>query len=563
MPQSSVSIPIEADVQIAGSKLSVEIEEIDIKQHVDSHHDCSVRVRLGLLATDDEFADVSRMTGWLGQELSLTIQPAGGRGPDQEHLKFVGILVNVETINDIDGTNQLVFHASSPTIAADGARIIRDFKNMSPDKAAQNTMRSYKITVGSCDSFGKSEDSILQYEETDFEFIKRMTSSNGAFSFYDGEEFRIIKKPLGADVDLTFREDLASFSVALGTAPMRYEAGTYDYLQSKPFQAKQDKGSGSPSGEFGKSIRASGDMFPQQHGFLLKASHATDQSSLSTSVKGAVDRSIGRMVKCTGVSSRLGVKLGHSIRVSSAGIYNGVYMVMAVRHKLEAGGYSNEFECVPVDMAYPTLISKRAFMDFLVVGRVTDVEDPEQLGRVQVKFQWLGEKIAPIWARLAVPHAGPERGWMTLPEIDDEVIVGFDRGNPAHPVILGFLYHSAAKPPAESTAKPPEVRVFTTKGGNKILFSDEQGGENILITTKDGANSLLLTMDGPKINVESKGDIKIKGKTITLEADNNIEVKAGGDFKVDAKMNLQTKAGVNYQAEGAMVKIKGNIINLN
>ena len=73
----------------------------------------------------------------------------------------------------------------------------------------------------------------------------------------------------------------------------------------------------------------------------------------------------------------------------------------------------------------------------VVVGLVTNNQDPDKLGRVKVRFPWLGDSDESAWARLATPMAGKDRGLYFLPEVDDEVLVVFEHGDLRFPYILG------------------------------------------------------------------------------------------------------------------------------
>jgi len=107
------------------------------------------------------------------------------------------------------------------------------------------------------------------------------------------------------------------------------------------------------------------------------------------------------------------------------------------------------------------------------------------LGRIKVKFPWL-ESEETIWIRLLTPHAGQDRGWYAIPEIGDEVLVGYEFGNPRYPVALGALYNKDSAPPATAGTSENNIKLFRTKGGNQIEINDESGAEAISITTKDG-----------------------------------------------------------------------------
>src|SRR6516162_486840 len=88
----------------------------------------------------------------------------------------------------------------------------------------------------------------------------------------------------------------------------------------------------------------------------------------------------------------------------------------------------------------------------LVVGIVTNNKDPDGLGRIKVKFPWLDDKLESWWARLAYPMVGKKMGFFYLPEINDEVLVGFEHGDVRFPYILGSLYNGVDKPPAAGAA---------------------------------------------------------------------------------------------------------------
>ena len=272
------------------------------------------------------------------------------------------------------------------------------------------------------------------------------------------------------------------------------------------------------------------------------------------------------MVKCYGHSIVPKVTVGHCIKVSGLGDFSQQYWVTQVTHVFDkTGKYHNKFECIPLDIAFPTnsaAISTPQTQAQTAV--VVDNADPEGLGRIKVKFPW-NESDQTVWIRFLSPHAGKDRGWYALPEIDDEVLVVFERGNPGYPVALGAFYNKGQTPHADTQASDNNVKMFTTKSGNQIKFTDESGGEKIELSQKDGKNALVLDLSGPSISFESSGgDISLKGNNITIEADSGITLKAGAEGKFEAGSNMTLKASANQTIEGsAKVDVKGGVINLN
>src|SRR5262249_37613419 len=135
--------------------------------------------------------------------------------------------------------------------------------------------------------------------------------------------------------------------------------------------------------------------------------------------------------------------------------FSGAYVVTGATHTYHPdAGYATEFS---VSGHHPTtllgLLKPEPHvtpLNGVVVGVVTDNQDPEGQGRVKVKFPWLSEDHASFWARLAIVGGGPERGVEFLPEINDEALVGFEMGDVHYPYILGGLWNGKDAPPEKS-----------------------------------------------------------------------------------------------------------------
>ena len=192
----------------------------------------------------------------------------------------------------------------------------------------------------------------------------------------------------------------------------------------------------------------------------------------------------------------------------------------------------------------------------VVVGVVTNTQDPDGMGRVKVKFPWLSDEDESNWARVAAPMAGNGRGLYFLPEVDDEVLVAFEHGDARFPYVVGALWNGQDKPPAENDGKN-NVRVIKSRSGHVIRLTDENGKEMIEIIDKSGKNSISINTSKNTVTIKSDGDIVLsasQGK-IKLEAQ-EVEVKSSGNAKVEAGGNLDLKAS-------AQTNVKGATINLN
>lgn len=165
---------------------------------------------------------------------------------------------------------------------------------------------------------------------------------------------------------------------------------------------------------------------------------------------------------------------------------------------------------------------------------VTSVDDPEQEGRVKVQFPWFDPGMDSDWCRVAQIYAGKGYGAFWVPEIDDEVIVGFVQGDMRFPIVLGGLYNGVDKPPTHRDSSTDQ-KMFQTKAGHILLFDDTSGQERVQLTTKGGHE---VTMDdaGQSVTVETSSGQKITmdASSITIEAKASVTVKGGASVTVDA-----------------------------
>ncbi|MGK7896335.1 MAG: phage baseplate assembly protein V [Xenococcus sp. (in: cyanobacteria)] len=191
----------------------------------------------------------------------------------------------------------------------------------------------------------------------------------------------------------------------------------------------------------------------------------------------------------------------------------------------------------------------------VVVGIVTNNEDPEGLGRVKVQFPWLSDEDESNWVRIATPMAGTERGIYFLPEVDDEVLVVFEHGDLRFPYIIGSLWNGQDKPPVTNDNGKNNLRVIKSRSGHVIRLNDEEGKETIEIIDKTKKNSIVIDTAANSITITADGDITLSAGTIKLEAQ-NIEIKSEADTKVEAS------AGMDLQASSTM-NLQGQTINLN
>jgi uncharacterized protein involved in type VI secretion and phage assembly len=211
----------------------------------------------------------------------------------------------------------------------------------------------------------------------------------------------------------------------------------------------------------------------------------------------------------------------------------------------------------------------------VVVGVVTNNEDPDKLGRVKVKFPWLADTDESHWARQAVLMAGGTRGTFFLPEVDDEVLVAFEHGDVRFPFVLGALWNGVDAPPRDNSDGKNDERVIhsrsghefvfsdadgkehveiKTKAGHQILLDDTSGSEMITIKDKSGNNSIILDSAQNSVAVAGKTKISLKAQEIEIEATSSLTIKSSKlEISADAPATLKSSAILTIK--GSMVKI--------
>lgn len=198
----------------------------------------------------------------------------------------------------------------------------------------------------------------------------------------------------------------------------------------------------------------------------------------------------------------------------------------------------------------------------VVLGVVTNISDSEHLGRVKVRFPWLSDEHESDWIRVLQLGAGGDRGLVLLPEVDDEVLVGFEQGDTRRPYVLGGLYNGVDtapfSPAVDEKAGTVEVRGWRSRSGNELVFTDTKGKEKIELRTKDSKVSFLLDAAKGALTVETAGDVTLTvGGTASISTTKDFTVESTGGAGT-----IKAKKGLTLQSDGDLTLL-GKQIHLN
>lgn len=185
------------------------------------------------------------------------------------------------------------------------------------------------------------------------------------------------------------------------------------------------------------------------------------------------------------------------------------------------------------------------------IAIVRQNRDEDGQGRVKVSYPWHSEPRESHWARLAVPMAGQGRGTYFLPEIGDEVLVAFERGDLRFPYVIGALWNGVDKPPERNADGKNDRRVIRSRKGHMLVFDDGRkaavrlelhDGKRVVldddgIRLEDGkGNRLTIDSRGGAVKLEASGALTLKGASVRIEATGTIDVKASGMLGLNGAM---------------------------
>jgi len=422
---------------------------------------------------------------------------------------------------------------------------------------------------------------MVQYDVTDWDFCVTRAQANGKVCVVDDGKVSILSPDYSQSEKLTlvygatildFDAEIDARHQVNNVSSFAWDAATQDVLEIE---------ANTPE------VQLNGNIAPSELASVieldkleLKDGSNTDDGSLqdwadSKSLFNQLSKITGR-VKFQGVAD---VKPNTTVVLSGVGDrFNGKVYVSGVRHQIADGNWTIDVQfginplwfSEAVDINPLPASGLLSAVQGLQVAIVTQLEsDPKGEYRVLVRMPIVNNDEEGVWARVATLDAGENRGSFFLPEIGDEVIVGFLNGNPNSPIILGMLNSSAKPAPIEATDDNHE-KGFVTRSEMKLVFDDDK---NSIVLETPGGNKITLSEDegGIEIIDENDNSMKLSSDGIVLESPSDITIKATGDVNIEG-MNVSITANAEFVGEGsagakvsssAITEIKGSMVNIN
>ena len=541
--------------------------------------------------TDDQESFIEQ---YIGKRIVISIN-------DDTHT-FVGIITSISFYKNDGLTQEFTVSGQSPAVLLDDKPIAASYYKQTLRDIISECVKGLSSNELSIDNNPNRNDLlfyIVQNNETDFNFIKNLAIRTGEWFFFNGEKLKF--GPItGNSIDVRIGSELFDAKVSAVIKPFLQRMVSYDDFKGTVIKTKDNEPAA--SGLLNILLKGSEQTFSRGPSKPTYAGHQPTAAKLDALLESDSEGRIARMTMFSAKSHMPSIKLGSKIKVHS-GNKTFEYIVVHIQHIISArDSYMNSFQAVPSSIKVPPYTNRSWFP---VCGSqsaiVKENEDKDGLDRVKVKFPWQAENEMSPWIKVQSPYAGEGKGFRFIPEIGEEVIVGFEGNNAERPFVIGAMYSGAGK--SAHSHEGNHIKIFRTASGCRLMMNDKDGSAKLVdkagsYIKLDGTGNITISASGDlKIQIGGKSDIEIgkdsnytvgqkltesigsdKSTTVganedkvvgqnlsiqvaqdlTIQAGQNYTLEAGMDIEETAGMNIKNTGGVEVSVEGGVgVKIKG------
>jgi len=408
---------------------------------------------------------------------------------------------------------------------------------------------------------------IFQHNQTDLGFLRQRAQRIGYECYVDRGKL-IFRKPSAREsaATLTWGDTLLSFYPRMNLAKQVDEViiRGWSVDEQKAVVGRAQQGTLYPQIQEPKDgaswARAFGDSK-----LIIVDRPVSRQAEANTLAEARLNEISGAFVQAEGEALRQpDIRAGKAITLEGLGErFSGTYLVTRARHVYTPQGLKTKFSIkgTGTGLLLEAMHGRNVAAQYpgVVPAVVTNADDPRNLGRVKLQFPWMSEEAESNWTRVVGAGAGPNAGFLIVPEVGDEVLVAFEQGNFQRPYVLGGLWNGqhALPPTAAEGNEKPLVRSWHSRTGHHITVYDNADNKIEIVT--HGGQKLVLDDANQKITITSSSGMALTfddgGGKFSIDG-NQVEIKASGSLKIEAGANIDLEAG-------GQVNIKGAMINLN
>lgn len=394
-----------------------------------------------------------------------------------------------------------------------------------------------------------------QYNETNFNFMKRLSARYGQWFYFDGMrmQFGQIK---ASKVKLINGSSLHNFTIETNLISNKVAFGGYDYNSVTNIRNSAQRTSTGSRDRFAVSMGWNqGSIVRDDLGLGSYTNNAQNKEEIEEMVKLHTAGRDANSVFYSG-TSYLPIGLGQVFTIQNQNVQHESIAIEVTHLSQTNGNYSCEFKAIPSDVEAPHYTNVKAFaLAESQSAKVIDNNDPEKLGRIRVKFYWAGWNSESDWMRLVQSYAGSGKGNYFRPEIGEEVQIGFEGGNAECPYISGTYYNGQEKP--DFFDPQNLIKGLKMRFGQMLKFIEKVG----IILSDPSGNEIHLDEENKNINATTPETFTIKAKNIVFEATESIMFSAGTNISETAAINKSINVGGNMHTSiglDKMIYVAGN-----
>ncbi|TRV80681.1 VgrG-related protein [Streptomyces sp. 130] len=518
----------------------------------------------------------------IGSEARLLARAGGGTAPKP---LLEGAVTALEVELDETGTFTVVRGLDESHRLLRGRRVA-SYQNMTLSDICGQVAQRAGLKPGTVDIAGPVIEHLAQPNVTDWEFVRGLAEEAGAQAYVRDGRLHITRPAEASGApDSSARADRDPLVLELGSNLLRCRAGVSAAEQVSEVEvrgwdigAKEPLVGRSPAGQsatldLGLTAAEVTAPFGEARFVVTDAAYGT-QAQVDQAAKALAERIAGSFAELEAViRGNPEVTAGSAVALNAVGApFEGRYTVTSSRHVFDAvRGYETwitvsgqqERSLLGLTAASHASGSGPRWAG-LVSGTVTDTQDPEGSGRVKVRFPWLSDEYASDWARTA-QSGGTGGGEAFIPEVGDEVLVGFEQGHLDRPYVLAGLYNGKDRPGGgaggagapdapgggdlvDPTTGAVNRRAFASRSGNQLeLLDAADGPQGVRLRTGDGKLTIDLDRRGTAVVISSDGSVTIEAKEqVSVTAAKGVCLDAGrGELKLTGEsVTLTSRDGL-------------------
>ena len=558
---------VKLDVVVEG-KIIKHFKHFKLIQSAVKHHEFNLTLAHDTLGSAENH-NLQEAQNFLGKRITVVFKYKDiDKGAERN---FVGVVTEVGFSQEKGSLGNIVLKGYSPTVLLDAAPHIQSFGGNQP--VSLNNIADHVIREGlgqnkfdfRVDAQHGNVSYSSQYEETHYNYLARIAEAYGEQFYYDGEVLHFGKlPPQEKPVKLTYGSNVNDIAI---TMKAQHVSPTfYGYNSSKHEKLTAGSSKINHTSDIARRAYEISERTFTTPSLRVAPIKATSFMDIDASQKGTAGSKASEVFITSGTTTVPFLYPGCTADIemrksdSNETSYFTKLMIMEVTHEVDARGYyDGKFEAIAADTGFiprPEFETPRAEAQF---AKVISNTDPQNQGRVQVQFDWQSGQDITEFIRVMSPDAGSSdkvsknRGFMSIPEVGDQVIINFVHQHPDRPFVMGGMFHGGI---GGGGGAGNNVMSLSSKSGNIIQFHD---GCGIEIKDRNGNHVTLSGTGNIKTEVSNDSVEKI-GNESTVKIGNNstVNVKSKSTHTVGESKSVLTMGsdGVIDLSGKKSVKIK-------